>query len=133
MKYLLDTSTCVFFFRDKFNIAAILKDKGIDNCCISEITLAELRYGAENSQNPLKHHGLIDEFIKRIAVIPITDSIRVFAEEKVRLRRNGNLVDDFDLLIASSALLHRMVLVTDNVKHFARINSIQIENWIERE
>ncbi|MDR0834807.1 MAG: hypothetical protein LBN93_11630 [Candidatus Symbiothrix sp.] len=43
MKYLLDTNICIFFFRDKFNIGSILKNRGLDNCCISEITLAELR------------------------------------------------------------------------------------------
>ncbi|MCL1932237.1 MAG: PIN domain-containing protein [Candidatus Azobacteroides sp.] len=55
MKYLLDTNICIFFFRNKFNISNILKSKGLENCCVSEITVAELRYGAENSVNPQKH------------------------------------------------------------------------------
>ncbi|MDR0866720.1 MAG: type II toxin-antitoxin system VapC family toxin [Candidatus Symbiothrix sp.] len=133
MKYLLDTNICVFFFRDKFNIIPVLKQKGINNCCISEITLVELRYGAENSQNPSKHHELIDEFLKRIVVIPITDSIRVFAKEKVRLKKAGTPIhDDFDLFIGATAIQADLTLVTDNVKDFKRLANIKIENWIKR-
>jgi tRNA(fMet)-specific endonuclease VapC len=87
MQYLLDTNICVFFFRNKFNVADTIKAKGTENCCVSEITVAELRYGAENSANPQKHHQLLDIFLQQIATIPITDSIRTYAEEKVRLKK----------------------------------------------
>ncbi len=46
MKYLLDTSICVFFLRGKLNLDQHIKEHGRENCCISEITVAELRYGA---------------------------------------------------------------------------------------
>lgn len=50
MKYLLDTSMCIFYLRGKLNLDEIIREKGNENCCISEITIAELRFGAENSQ-----------------------------------------------------------------------------------
>jgi tRNA(fMet)-specific endonuclease VapC len=56
MQYLLDTSTCVFFLRGKLNLDQIIKEKGLENCFISEITVFELKYGAENSDNPKKSH-----------------------------------------------------------------------------
>jgi tRNA(fMet)-specific endonuclease VapC len=133
MKYLLDTNICVFFFRNKFNIATIFRAKGVQNCCVSEITVAELRYGAENSANPEKHHELVDCFLQRIAVIPITESILVFAKEKSRLRKSGTpIYDDFDLLIGATAIQKGLILVTDNVKDFDRLAGIEIENWIKR-
>ena len=49
MKYLLDTNICIHFFRGKFNLIEKLDEIGLDNCAISEITLAELVFGAENS------------------------------------------------------------------------------------
>jgi tRNA(fMet)-specific endonuclease VapC len=49
MKYLLDTNICVHFLRGKFEVDKILKAKGVENCYISEITVLELRFGAENS------------------------------------------------------------------------------------
>jgi len=133
MKYLLDTNICIFFFHDKFNISNILKSKKIENCCVSEITIAELRYGAENSANPQKHHEIVDIFLKKIVLIPITNSLLVYAKEKVRLKKAGTPVhDDFDLLIAATAIQNNLTLITDNVKDFKNIRDIRIENWIER-
>jgi tRNA(fMet)-specific endonuclease VapC len=132
MQYLLDTNICVFFLRDKFNIPDTLRVKGPENCCVSEITVAELRYGAENSANPQKHHQLPDIFLQRIATIPITDSIRAYAEEKVRLKKAGTPVhDEFDLFIGASAIHNKMTLVTDNLKDFKLFSGIKIENRIK--
>ncbi|MDR2802541.1 MAG: type II toxin-antitoxin system VapC family toxin [Prevotellaceae bacterium] len=133
MKYLLDTNICVFFFKGQFNIVNAFKAKGYENCCVSEITVAELRYGAENSTNPHKHHELLDCFLKKIAIIPISDSISLYAKEKVRLKKAGTPVhDDFDLLIGATAIQNKLTLVTDNVKDFERLAAIKIENWVKR-
>jgi predicted nucleic acid-binding protein len=51
---LLDTSTCVFFLRGKHHLDEIIKEKGLENCFISEISVLELKYGAENSDDPKK-------------------------------------------------------------------------------
>jgi tRNA(fMet)-specific endonuclease VapC len=133
MKYLLDTNICAFFFRNKFGVIEKLREKGYENCCISEITVVELRFGAENSDDPTKHHLLVDKFLQYINVIPITDSIMTFAKEKVRLKKNGTPVhDDFDLLIDSTAICKGLILVTENVKDFKRLQNITIENWVNR-
>lgn len=71
MKYLLDTNICVHFLRGKFEINKILKVKGLDNCYISEITVLELRFGAENSADKIKSHKAVDNFLKGIVIIPI--------------------------------------------------------------
>jgi tRNA(fMet)-specific endonuclease VapC len=82
MKYLLDTNICVFFFRNKYSIPDIILKKGTENCYISEITVLELRFGAENSNNPQKHNVLIDNFINHISVIPIASAIPIYAKKK---------------------------------------------------
>jgi len=56
----------------------------------------------------------------------------LFGKNKAILRREGLLIDNFDLLIGSTAVAHNCVLVTDNVKHLSRIPDIEIENWISR-
>ncbi len=71
MYYLLDTNICVFFLRGKFNLNNILKNKGLENCCISEITVVELRFGAENSDNPSKSHLAVDNFVSGLTIVPI--------------------------------------------------------------
>jgi len=86
MRYLLDTSICVFFLRGKLNLDEIIKEKGRENFFISEITVVELRYGAENSENSVKSHKAVDAFINGLSIIPIFGSIKLYAKEKVRLR-----------------------------------------------
>ena len=130
--YLLDTNICIFYIRGKYALNKKLETVGFDNCYISEITLAELKYGAECSSKVAENRALINEFAKEINVLPAFDCFDIYAKEKARLRSIGNLLDDFDLLIASTAIFHKMTLVTDNVKHFDRMKSITIENWIER-
>ncbi len=105
---------------------------GFKNCYISEITLAELQYGAECSSRPVEHKKSIEEFISQLTIIPIFSALNIYAKEKAELRKLGNMIDDFDILIGSTAIVNKMILVTDNERHFNRLNNIIIENWIER-
>ena len=94
MRYLLDTSICIFFLRGLLNYTIIIKDIGLDNCYISEITVFELKFGAENSKNPKRSHDAVDRFIQGLSIIPIYGYAKVYAEEKVRLRKNGTPMHD---------------------------------------
>jgi tRNA(fMet)-specific endonuclease VapC len=133
MQFLLDTNTCVFFLRGKLNLDEIIKEKGRENCFISEITVAELLYGAENSDNPAKSHKTVDAFVKGVSIIPIYGSIKRYAKEKVRLKNIGKpMHDEFDLLIGVTAIENKLTLITDNVKDFERLDGIKIENWFKR-
>lgn len=133
MQYLLDTSICVFFLRGKLKLDEIIREKGTENCFISEITVFELRYGAENSDNPTKSHKAVDLFVNGISIIPIVSSIKKYAKEKVRLRRLGKpMHDEFDLLIGVTAIENKLTLVTDNESDFQNLNDIKIENWFTR-
>ena len=133
MQYLLDTNICVFFLRGKLNLDEIIKEKGRENCYISEITVVELRFGAENCDNPTKSHKAVDNFINGLSIIPIFGCIKKYAKEKVRLRKIGTpLHDEFDLLIGVTAIENKLTLVTDNVKDFERLEKIKIENWYKR-
>jgi tRNA(fMet)-specific endonuclease VapC len=133
MEYLLDTSICVYFLRGKLNLDKIFKEKGRENCYISEVSILELRFGAENSYNPAESHKAVDTFIKGLSIIPIASCIELYAKEKTRLRKIGKPVnDEFDLLIGVTAISNQLILVTDNLKDFERLQGIQIENWFAR-
>lgn len=133
MMYLLDSNICIHFFKGKFGLIDKLIEVGIDKCAISEITLAELVYGAENSSNPQKNNYLIDQFVDQITILPIFDSIYLYGKDKARLRKNGTPISDFDLLIGCTAVEKNLVMVTENIREFERISNIQIENWVDRE
>jgi tRNA(fMet)-specific endonuclease VapC len=130
MKYLLDTNICVHFLRGKFNLDEKFKEVEISNCAISEITLAELIYGAENSPNKEKNHFLIESFIKNLTIIPIVNCIYLYGKEKARLRKSGKMISD--LLIGSTAVSSDMIMVRENISEFERIEGLKIENWIVR-
>jgi tRNA(fMet)-specific endonuclease VapC len=133
MQYLLDTNICVYYLRGKFNLDKIFKKKGLSNCCISEMTVAELRYGAENSDNTAQSHLAVDTFVNGLTIIPIFGSIRRYAKEKVRLRRQGTpMHDEFDLLIGVTAIENQLTLITENTNDFKRLEGIEMENWIVR-
>lgn len=133
MQYLLDTNICVFFLRGLLDHNIVIKDVGLDNCYISEITVFELRFGAENSKNPKKSHKAVDRFTQGLSIIPIYGCAKRYAKEKVRLRNNGTpMPDEFDLLIGVTAIENQLTLVTDNLKDFKNFNELKVENWYSR-
>ena len=133
--YLLDTNICAFYLRGRYDIDRHIDRVGWENCFISEITALELKMGAELS---LQRDGVdrsiqLNRFLADINILPIHDAIDVAAQEKIRLRLAGTPSDDnFDLLIACTAIANDMVCVTDNTKDFFRFENIQLENWVSR-
>ena len=135
-KYLLDTCICVYWLRDKHNIREHINKIGFENCFISEITVAELKFGwvyGKLKGGPKYKDQKLEEFFNAIKVLPVAPVFDHYAEEKARLAMAGTPVGEFDLLIGCTAVTKKMVLVTQNVKDFKNIKSIQIENWIEEE
>ena len=96
------------------------------------MTVAELLYGAYKSAKTEANIQILNNLFKRINIVPFSESIEVFAKEKVRLNQIGKPLEDFDLLIGAAAVSRGLTLVTDNVKHFDRISGITIENWVNR-
>ena len=132
MKYLLDTNICIHFLKGKFNLINKFKEVGIENCAISEITLAELTFGAENSDRPKENQTIVEQFTNFLTILPILDAIPLYAKEKARLRKAGKMISDFDLFIGCTAIANNLVMVTENIKEFNRIRGIKIENWTDR-
>lgn len=96
---------------------------------ISEITLAELKYGVARSDFPKKNEKVLNDFLSAVQILPIFDALDFYASEKAKLKKEGRPVDDFDLLIGSSAIANELILVTNNEKHFERLDGIKLENW----
>ena len=132
MQYLLDTNICIHFFRGGYKLDEKIKKVGVANCAISVITLSELVFGAENSKYPERNHELINNFSKQITILPIYDSIYLYGKEKLRLRKKGIMISDFDLLIGCTAVEKDLIMVTENIKEFKRISNIKLDNWIIR-
>jgi tRNA(fMet)-specific endonuclease VapC len=91
--------------------------------------LAELKFGVHNSEAPQKNQKALDDFLTGVQILPIFNSLDLYAIEKAKLRRKGQPIDDFDLLIGVSSIANGMIMVTNNESHFERISDIKIENW----
>ena len=131
-RYLLDTSIVAFLFRGKYGIGQHLRELGAENCCVSDVTIAELTYGAYHSDRVQWNLNMIDRFTQMVSVIPFAMGIDEYGRQKDRLIKAGQMIEDFDLFIGCTAVANGMVMVTDNVKHFSRIEGIDIENWVIR-
>ena len=129
MNYLLDTDILISFLKDKYSVAEKIDHIGVENCYISEISIIELTYGAYNSTKIEKHLGEVNQVENLFEIIPLYSAIEIFAREKVRLRKEGSLIPDFDLIIGCTAIANNMVLVTNNVKHLERVKGLILENW----
>lgn len=128
-KYLLDTNICIYFLNGMFNLKEQIGIRGFENCAISEITIAELKYGIAKSSRREENALALESFQSQIEILPIFPALDVYASEKARLKTKGSIIDDFDLLIGSTAIFHNMVLVTKNISDFNRLSGIVIEDW----
>lgn len=131
-KYLLDTNICIFLLKKQFDVARQIEKVGDENCFISDITLAELYYGASKSGHKQQKMLGVRYIEELFPSLPVREAIETFADIKAALNSKGILIDDFDLLIGATAVAYDLIMVTENVKHFSRIPGIRIENWIQR-
>jgi tRNA(fMet)-specific endonuclease VapC len=134
-KYLWDTNICIHFLKGEFNIESKMEKVGFENCYVSELTIAELLFGVENSaenkrdQNRQNIANLQLAFGSRI--VQINTCFERYAIEKVKLKKEGTPIGEFDLLIGCTAVENNLIMVTRNVKHLGKISDIIIENWID--
>ena len=127
--FMLDTDTVSFALRGQGQVASRLLDHRPSEICISSITLGELRYGAERRRSR-KLHRLIATFISDISVLPFDQAAGDrFGSVAASLDSAGTPIGGFDTLIAAHALAADLTLVTNNTKHFARVDGLQTDNW----
>jgi len=133
-RYLLDTNICIHLIKNEFYLNQKIAQAGPLACFISEITIAEMLFGVENSapERQQKNRANLADLqeLFRGRIIPISEVIPEYARQKVALKRIGRTVDDFDLLIGSTSIVHGLTLVTRNTKHFADMIGLKLENWI---
>lgn len=128
-RYLLDTNVLIAMLKDKNNVRKQILKVGIDNCYVSEISIAELFYGAAKGGRA-KNLEDVNHILKLFEILPIFPSLKQYGHVKALLEMEGRRIDDFDLLIGVTALQNNLTMVTANVKHLERIPDLIIENWM---
>jgi len=129
-QYMLDTDTVSFALRGRGRVGARLLEHRPSEICISSITLAELRFGAE-ARRSRKLHGLISTFVEAVAVVPFDQpAADRFATVAASLAGRGEPIGTFDTLMAPHALSLGLTFVTNNTRHFERVVGLRTENWV---
>lgn len=128
--YMLDTDTVSFALRSHGCVAGAIREHRPSELCVSVISVAELRFGAE-SRRSKKIHRALDAFLHDIPVLAFDQrAAEAFGATCAKLDGRGEPIGQFDTLIAAHAISVSATLVTNNTKHFARVPGLEIENWV---
>ena len=131
LTYMLDTNICIYVMknyppvlRDKFNALA-------EQLCISSITLGELHYGAEKSARRVENLTAIEHFVARLDVLAFADKAAAhYGQVRAELEWAGTLCGAHDMQIGGHARSEGLIVVTNNMREFARMPGLRTENWI---
>ncbi len=131
MTYLLDTCTVSDFARGELNTLRRIKLMTPSDVFISSITLMEINYGMLlNPEHTAKIRPVIEDFLDSITILPFTETeANEAATIRTILKAQGTPIGAYDLLIAATAKVHYLTVVTSNVKEFERVPELNVVNW----
>ena len=132
MKYMLDTNICIYLLNHVPEVLSKYDNKRNEGVAISTITLAELEYGLCESSAYERNRKALLAFLAIVDVLPFDDSATIqYGKIRVGLERKGTLIGLMDMLIAAHAKSKGLVIVTNNVREFERVEGLKLENWAE--
>ena len=128
--YLIDTDTVIYHLKGVKNVVEAFAAHAASPMAISVITYGELVYGAWKSAHPTHNLPKLRRLAELIPVIEVTRGVMdTFGSLKAELEKAGKMLDDFDLMIAATAMMHGYTLVTNNRRYFSRIPGLPVESW----
>ena len=132
MKYMLDTNICIYLIKKHpASVMRHISQLSSDQLYISSITSSELFFGVYNSAFPQKNLNALLQFLLPVTVLPYPpEASQEYGKIRADLKKRGQLIGPMDLLIATHAVYHGLVLVTNNTEEFSRVKKLKIENWV---
>lgn len=128
--YLLDTNILIYYFKGLGNVPQKLLSASPKDIAIPAVVMFELEYGITKSTAPKKRQQQLSELCSVVNVLPFGPAeAKLAADIRGKLERKGMPIGPYNLLIAGTAIANNAVLVTNNVKEFSRVQTLQIENW----
>lgn len=131
MKYLFDTNVCIALLKNSdLSLLQKLRSLQPTEIVLCSIVKAELLYGARKSQHVEKNLALLAKFFSPFSSLPFGDqSSEYYGTNRAILEKLGTPIGESDLLIASIALAHNLVVVTRNYGEFIRVPGLKVETW----
>ncbi|MBS0364399.1 MAG: type II toxin-antitoxin system VapC family toxin [Proteobacteria bacterium] len=129
MLLMLDTDISSYVIRRRPASIAERFQRHAEQLCVSVMTAAELRFGAVRAGRA-ELADLVEAYLARVTILDWTDSASLhYARIRTALESRGTPIGNMDLLIASHAVAEQATLVTNNVKHFAAVPGLKIDQW----
>jgi tRNA(fMet)-specific endonuclease VapC len=130
-RFMLDTDTCSYIMkRSHDGLLKRLRKTPVSDVCISVITKSELLYGVEVSPRRQQDQAALDGFLRYVEVLDFPDEAAIhYAMIRGHLKSHGAMIGANDLFIAAHARSLGLTLVTNNLREFARVPELQVENW----
>ena len=131
MRYLLDTNTIVRYLNGRVpNIRMKIDAMTPQDLATAAIVVAELRYGAAKSNNPMKTIQAQDQFLNLIDLVDFDrNAAEIYGQIRADLEKKGTPIGPNDTLIGATAMANNLILVTHNTREFSRIVGLQYEDW----
>jgi tRNA(fMet)-specific endonuclease VapC len=131
MKYMLDTNICIYLIKQKpEKLLRHFKTHSVGDIGISSITVAELRFGVEKSEQVEKNRQALDEFILPLEIADFDEkAAESYGKVRTLLERTGKPIGSMDMLIGAHALSLGVTLVTNNTSEFKQIKNLKIADW----
>lgn len=130
LKYMLDTSICIFTIKNKPQIVREAFERQHGRLCISAVTLMELIYGAEKSAFPTRNLAVIEGFSARLEVLRYDEDAATHTGQlRAELAKAGTPIGPHDQMISGHARSKGLILVTNNLSEFARVPGLRVEGW----
>ena len=128
---MLDTNTCIFLINKKSpELAQKITDIPFEEVCVSTITQSELEYGVSKSQHKAKNAQALAKYLSTVTVLEYdTKAAEVYGEIRADLERKGQVIGQLDMLIAAHAKSAGLIIVTNNVREFGRVDGLVVEDW----
>ena len=134
MRYMLDTNTLVYVLNARPQHQAVLErfdEQDPRHLCMSSITLAELRFGMEQSRQRGSTKKNLDRVAGALTVAPFEEqAANAYGALRAQLQAAGKPIGPLDTLIAAHALSLGLILVTNNSREFKRVPGLRVEDWI---
>jgi len=128
---MLDTNIVIYVLKRRPIQVLDIFNQNTNRMAISSITLSELIYGAEKSQNISKNLEAIEDFISHIEVLSYDQKTsQTYGQIKAKLEKNGEIIGENDIHIAAHAISQGLILVTNNLNEFRRVPNLSLENWV---
>ena len=134
MRLMLDTNICIYIIKQKPpEVLVRFNSYEVGDIAVSSITVAELQFGVRKSQQPERNQHALAQFLLPLTVVDFDQTAAAtYGEVRASLERQGQPIGPLDMLIAAHALSQKLILVTNNVAEFDKVQGLVVENWATR-